>query len=99
MSAPHGIAWLGWMAWTGPTAAFFVAIALLLAFMTVLERRRPTTPRRGWLGFTTTRGDRLFVSLLAAAFIHAAWLGASDAPVWIGSAAAALLAGLVFWRG
>ena len=33
------------------------------------------SPRRGILGLDTTRGDRLFVSLLGSAFIHLAWLG------------------------
>lgn len=32
-------------------------------------------PRVGILRFETTRGDRLFVSLLGSAFIHLAWLG------------------------
>ncbi|MEE8297476.1 MAG: DUF2160 family membrane protein, partial [Hyphomicrobium sp.] len=31
--------------------------------------------RRGWLPMATTRGDRLFVGLLASAFFHLAWLG------------------------
>lgn len=67
---------LGWMAWTWPTAAFFAFIALCLLAMTVLELRVPGgAPRRGVLGLDTTRGDRLFISLLGSAFIHLAWLG------------------------
>jgi predicted small integral membrane protein len=31
--------------------------------------------RFGVLGIQTTRGDRLFISLLGAAYIHLAWLG------------------------
>ena len=58
---------LGWMAWTWQTALFFGVIGLLLVLMTVWELKRPGGgERRGVLGLTTTRGDRLFISLLAA---------------------------------
>jgi len=67
---------LTWMAWTWQTAAFFIAIGLLLASMTAWEIVSPGgAPRHGILGIETTRGDRLFVSLVGAAFIHLAWLG------------------------
>jgi len=65
-----------WMAWTWPTALFFGVIALLLALMAVWEYFAPGgDPRVGILRFETTRGDRLFVSLLGSAFINLAWLG------------------------
>ena len=64
-----------WMAWTWQTALFFVFIALCLTAMVLWEKKVPGgTPRRGVLGLDTTRGDRLFISLLSAAFIHLAWL-------------------------
>ena len=71
---------LDWMAWTWPTAAFFATIALLLVTFTVLGIRYPETPRRGVLGIETTRGDRLFITLLGSAFINLAWLGLEVAP-------------------
>jgi len=74
---------LEWMAWTAPTAAFFVVIALLLAAYTVWGLRSPSLPRRGLLPMVTTRGDRLFVGLMGSAFIHLAWVGLTDASVWI----------------
>ena len=64
-----------WMAWTWQTALFFAGIASLLLGMTVLAVYRPETERVGVLRIPTTRGDRLFISLLGAAFIHLAWLG------------------------
>ena len=73
---------LDWMAWTWPTAAFFAVIATLLLTFTLLAIRHPETPRRGVLGIETTRGDRLFVSLLGAAFIHLAWLGLGGPSLW-----------------
>lgn len=63
-----------WMAWTFPVALFFWCIAALLILMTLLAIRFPETPRVGILRIETTRGDRLFITLLGSAFIHLAWL-------------------------
>lgn len=70
---------IAWMAWTPATALFFGVIALLLALMTWLAIRYPEAERVGVLGVATTRGDRLFISLLGSAFIHLAWIGLFDA--------------------
>ena len=73
----------GWMAWSFPGAMFFLTIFTLLALMAVWEYARPGgSPRVGILRFETTRGDRLFVSLLGSAFIHLAWLGLIGANLW-----------------
>ena len=63
-----------WMAWTFPVALFFWCIASLLIIMTLLAIRYPETPRVGILRIETTRGDRLFITLLGTAFIHLGWL-------------------------
>ena len=68
-----------WMAWTWPTAAFFAAIAATLGVMTLLQLRFPSVARMGVLGIETTRGDRLFITLLGSAFINLAWIGLFDA--------------------
>ena len=70
-----------WMAWTTPVALFFTGIALLLTCMTVWELKSPTTLRRGFLPMQTTRGDRLFITLLGSAFIALAWLFFFGAPL------------------
>ncbi|MDH6265770.1 putative small integral membrane protein [Rhizobium sp. SG_E_25_P2] len=73
----------GWMAWSFPGALFFMTIAFLLALMAVWESASPGgNPRIGILRFETTRGDRLFISLLGSAFIHLAWLGLIGANLW-----------------
>jgi len=64
----------GWMAWTFPIALFFYIIASLLILMSLLAIRYPETPRRGVLRIETTRGDRLFITLLGSAFINLGWL-------------------------
>jgi predicted small integral membrane protein len=74
---------LTWMAWTWQTAAFFLGIAALLGMMMVWEYFSPGgAPRAGILGLETTRGDRLFISLLGSAFIHLAWLGLVGPNLW-----------------
>lgn len=88
---------LSWMAWTWQTALFFAAIGTALVAMTVWELARPGgAPRRGVLGLNTTRGDRLFISLLAAAYIHLAWLAFASGPLWWASIIALALTLLVF---
>jgi predicted small integral membrane protein len=69
---------MSWMAWTFPTAMFFAAIGIMLVLMTVWELRRPTRQTQGFLPLATTRGDRLFIALLSAAFIHLLWLATVD---------------------
>jgi predicted small integral membrane protein len=74
---------LTWMAWTWQTAVFFLVIFLMLCGMTVWELASPGgNPRHGILGLDTTRGDRLFISLLGSAFIHLAWLGLVGPNLW-----------------
>ena len=64
-----------WMVWTLPVAVFFSCIALTLVGMTVWEIKSPTTLRKGFLPIATTRGDRLFIGLLSAAYINLAFVG------------------------
>ena len=99
-----------WMAWTLPVAVFFTCIALMLAGMTVWELRSPTVLRRGWLPIATTRGDRLFIGLLLAAYVNLAfvavsermiaWFGLEQEPsIWVGFAISMLLLALVMRKG
>ena len=74
-----------WMAWTTPVAVFFTCIVLMLVGMTVWEIKSPTSLRRGFLPLETTRGDRLFIGLLAAAYVNLAFVGVSGKLVgWMG---------------
>ena len=78
---------LSWMAWTWPTVAFFAFVALCLAAMMVWEFKDPGGgPRRGVFALDTTRGDRLFISLLGSAFIFLGWLAFFSTPLWGGLA-------------
>ncbi len=87
-----------WMAWTWPTALFFIFIFASIAAMGVWEYYAPGgDPRHGIFGLDTTRGDRLFITLLGAAFIFLAWLGIFGVPLW-GGLALALIWGFVVFR-
>jgi predicted small integral membrane protein len=66
---------IAWMAWTLPTAIFFAALACTLAIMTLLAVAYPEAERVGVLRIPTTRGDRLFLSLILTAIIHLLWIG------------------------
>ncbi|WP_332775659.1 DUF2160 domain-containing protein [Polaromonas sp.] len=99
-----------WMAWTTPVAVFFCCIVLALAGMTVWEIKAPTTLRRGFLPMETTRGDRLFIGLLAAAYVNlmfvglsgklAAWMGLeADPSIWISFVLSMGLLALIMRKG
>jgi predicted small integral membrane protein len=66
---------IAWMAWTLPTAIFFAALGCTLAMMTWLAVAHPEAERVGVLRIPTTRGDRLFLSLILTAIIHLLWIG------------------------
>ena len=66
---------IAWMAWTPPTAIFFVLLSMTLAVMTWLAVAYPEAERVGILRIPTTRGDRLFISLILTAVIHFLWIG------------------------
>jgi predicted small integral membrane protein len=89
---------MAWMAWTFPTAAFFAVIALLLVSFTLLAIRYPETPRIGVLRIETTRGDRLFISLLGSAFIHLGWLGLFGADLLWGALIVCLIYAAAVFR-
>jgi predicted small integral membrane protein len=99
-----------WMAWTTPVAVFFSCIALMLAGMTVWEIKSPTTLRKGFLPMETTRGDRLFIGLLGAAYVNLAFVGISgrlvewmnleaEPSIWISFVLSMALLGLVMRKG
>ncbi len=99
-----------WMAWTTPVAVFFTCIGLMLVGMTIWEIKSPTSLRRGFLPIETTRGDRLFIGLLAAAYTNLAFVGVSgwlaewlaleaDPSIWISAVASAGLLVLIMRKG
>ncbi|SHH75931.1 DUF2160 domain-containing protein [Cognatishimia maritima] len=90
---------LEWMAWTPITAVFFIVIASILAFMTVLERIKPTVPRQGVMQISTTRGERLFIALLATGWINILWIAFTDFNQWGALALGLTVSALIMARG
>ena len=99
-----------WMAWTTPVAVFFSCIVLMLIAMTVWELKSPTSLRRGFLPLQTTRGDRLFIGLLSAAYVNLAFVGISgklaewlelqgDPSIWISFVLSMALLALIMRKG
>ena len=99
-----------WMAWTTPVAVFFTCIVLMLTTMTVWEIKSPTVLRKGFLPIETTRGDRLFIGLLSAAYTNLAfvavsekmitWFGLEQEPsIWISFVVSMLLLALIMRKG
>ena len=99
-----------WMAWTLPVAVFFTCIVLMLAGMTVWELRSPTVLRKGFLPMATTRGDRLFIGLMTAAWLNlafvalsekmVAWFGLEQQPsVWISFVVSMIVLSLILRKG
>ena len=102
---------MSWMAWTLPTAVFFVLLASTLGVMTWLAAAYPEAERVGVLRIPTTRGDRLFVSLVLAAVIHLLWIalvgtdpiftlpigeGVEISSLWLGTVISLLSAVVIF---
>ena len=101
---------LDWMVWTTPVAVFFCCIALMLVGMTLWEIKSPTVMRKGFLPIATTRGDRLFIGLLTAAYINLAFVGSaawlaemlkldSEPSVWISFVVSMGALALIMRRG
>ncbi|WP_338143063.1 DUF2160 domain-containing protein [Silicimonas algicola] len=87
------------MAWTAATAAVFVGIFGAMAVLTAVEIAWPGgAKRRGILGLTTTRGDRLFITLLGTVYIFLAWLGIMGMPLWWPLALSILWGVFCFWK-
>ena len=99
-----------WMVWTTPVAVFFTCVVLMLIGMTVWELRSPTTERKGFLPIATTRGDRLFIGLLSAAYVNLAFIGLAgkfvewfhldqEPSIWISFVVSMALLALIMKKG
>lgn len=74
---------LDWMYWTFPTAVFFLALVLIITAMTIWQTLAPSRERRGFLPMATTPGDRLFIGIISALYLHLGWLGFTPYSLWI----------------
>jgi len=84
-----------WMVWTGPTAAVFAGLGVLLAGLAVWARISPPVARRGFLRIATDRGDRTYIGLISAAVFLVGWIAVTHLSMWLALALALLLAGVI----
>ena len=99
-----------WMAWTTPVTVFFCSIGLMLCGMTIWEIKSPTSLHKGFLPIATTRGDRLFIGLVSAAYVNLGFVGISgklaewfsldgDPSIWISFVLSMALLALIMRKG
>jgi predicted small integral membrane protein len=53
-----------WMHWTWQSGLAFILLAGLLIGLAILDQFRPGYSRKGFLPMATTRGDRVFLSIV-----------------------------------
>ena len=63
-----------WMYWTVPTLLFVGFIVLMLIGLSFWDAKDPGWGRQGLLPIETTRGDRVFMSILTTLGIFCFWL-------------------------
>jgi len=63
-----------WMYWTVPTLLFVGFIILMLIALSIWDAKDPGWARQGILPIETTRGDRVFMSILTTLGIFCFWL-------------------------
>jgi predicted small integral membrane protein len=91
---------VGWMYWTWQSAVGFAALFSLLAGLAVLDRFRPGYARKGFLPMSTTRGDRVFMSIALFVGLVFAWLKVMpDLSAWAISGIAACAASVILRWG
>jgi predicted small integral membrane protein len=82
----------------------------MLVVMTVWEVKQPTVLRKGFLPIATTRGDRLFIGLMSAAWLNLAFVGLAgrfaewftleeEPSVWISFVVSMALLALIMRKG
>ncbi len=65
---------VAWMYWTLPTMITICIFFIFLLIIAVLDLKKRSTPRKGFLPFPTTRGDRIFISVIIWIAVSLIWL-------------------------
>lgn len=63
-----------WMYWAVPTLLFLGFILLMLVGLSIWDANDPGWGRQGLLPIETTRGDRVFMSILTTGIFFCLWL-------------------------
>ncbi|WP_455364708.1 DUF2160 family membrane protein [[Eubacterium] cellulosolvens] len=66
---------LEWMFWTTSTLIFLGAVILFFSALIIIDlKNRSVIPKKGFLPFATTRGDRIFLGMAVLMAIGILWL-------------------------
>ncbi len=90
---------LSWMYWTTPVAIVFIGVFLMITGMTIWGHLRPPHRRKGFLRVVTDRGDRLYIALLAFAFVNVISFGIEGANALYVAIGAAAVSGVILKWG
>ena len=63
-----------WMHWTVPSAIGVFGIFAMIIGVNILDVYKPGYARKGFLPMETTRGDRIFVSIISSVIVWILWL-------------------------
>ncbi len=63
-----------WMYWTYQSAIGFGLLFGMLAVITFVDTKKPSFETKGFLPMPTTRGDRVFISVVSFFFLVLLWL-------------------------
>ena len=65
---------LGWMHWTVPSAVGVLGLITVIVGLNIVDIYKPGYARKGFLPIPTTRGDRVFISVLSTVIVWFLWL-------------------------
>lgn len=65
---------LEWMKWIVGSFAVILFMFVLLFILAVRDYKHKSSPRKGFLRFETTLGDRIFLSLIIAVIVGLFWV-------------------------
>lgn len=62
------------MLWTVPSMIGFCIVIGIIIAINIIDAFRPGYARKGFLPITTTRGDRVYISILSAVLVFFVWM-------------------------
>lgn len=92
-----------WMHFTRPSVIIVIIFIVMLSVLAILDRYKRSYPRKGFLPYSTTRGDRIFLSLLIMIGIGLVWLKfltiQHHIPIWGAFIVSIIITIAVIWKG
>jgi len=90
---------LEFMYFTPETLVLWGIILTFFITVATLDKKKRSTPTKGFLPIYTTRGDRIFISLMLTIIIGIVWLTLIPLPMELVLIPAAIVAFLVLTKG